>query len=90
MSSNLVELIRRHHGPIAHTALQVLKEAVDSHGEVTDEDRLRAAEASGLPVASVYGVSTFYDDLLQPRGAPSREGLHRYRLLRGGRRSPRE
>ena len=68
MSSNLVELIRRHHGPVAHTALQVLKEAVDDHGELTDEDRLRAAEASGLPVASVYGVSTFYDDLLQPRG----------------------
>ncbi len=68
MSGNLVELIRRHHGPVARTALQVLKEAVEDHGEVTDEDRLRAAEASGLPVASVYGVSTFYDDLLQPRG----------------------
>ena len=69
MSSNLVELIRRHHGPVARTALQVLKEAVEDHGRITDEDRVRAAEASGLPVASVYGVSTFYDDLLQPRGA---------------------
>ena len=28
-----------------------------------------AAEASGLPEAAVYGVSTFYDDLLSPRGA---------------------
>ncbi|HTY98135.1 MAG TPA: NAD(P)H-dependent oxidoreductase subunit E [Solirubrobacteraceae bacterium] len=68
MSGNLVELIRRHHGPVSNTALQVLKEAVEDHGELTDEDRLRAAEASGLPKASVYGVSTFYDDLLQPRG----------------------
>ncbi len=68
MSSNLVELIRRHHGPVARTALEVLKEAVEDHGEITDADRLRAAEVSGLPEASVYGVSTFYDDLLAPRG----------------------
>ena len=68
MSSNLVELIRRHHGPVARTALEVLKEAIEDHGEITDADRLRAAEVSGLPVASVYGVSTFYDDLLAPRG----------------------
>ena len=68
MSTNLVELIRRHHGPVARTALQVLKEAIDSHGEITDEDRLRAAEVSGLPEAAVYGISSFYDDLLQPRG----------------------
>ena len=68
MSSNLVELIRRHHGPVARTALEVLKEAVEDHGEITDADRLRAAAVSGLPEASVYGVSTFYDDLLAPRG----------------------
>ena len=68
MSSNLVELIRRHHGPVARTALEVLKRAIEDHGEITDADRLRAAEVSGLPVASVYGVSTFYDDLLEPRG----------------------
>ncbi len=69
MSGNLVELIRRHHGPVARTALQVLKEAVEDHGEVNDEDRRRAAEVSGLPEAAVYGVSTFYDDLLQPQGS---------------------
>ena len=68
MSQNLVELIRRHHAVSAPTALDVLKAAVDDHGELTDEDRRHAAEVSGLPEASVYGVSTFYDDLLAPRG----------------------
>ena len=47
----------------------MLKEAVPTHGEVTDDDRRRAAELSGLPEAAVHGVSTFYDDLLAPRGA---------------------
>ena len=41
---------------------------MDDHGELTDADRERAAELSGLPEAAVYGVSTFYDDLLAPRG----------------------
>ena len=68
MSRNLVELIRRHHDVQAPTALDVLKEAVEDHGEVTDDDRRRAADVSGLPEAAVYGVSTFYDDLLAPRG----------------------
>ena len=68
MSQNLVELIRRHHRVEAPTALEVLKAAVADHGEVTDADRLQAAELSGLPEAAVYGVSTFYDDLLAPRG----------------------
>lgn len=69
MSQNLIELIRRHHDVEAPTALDVLKRAVEDHGEVTDEDRARAAEVSGLPEAAVHGVSTFYDDLLAPRGA---------------------
>src|SRR5580698_7218193 len=69
MSRNLVELVRRHHAVAAPTALDVLKEAVQQRGEVTDDDRRRAAELSGLPEAAVYGVSTFYDDLLQPRGS---------------------
>jgi NADH:ubiquinone oxidoreductase subunit F (NADH-binding)/NADH:ubiquinone oxidoreductase subunit E len=69
VSQNLVELIRRHHSVQAPTALEVLKDAVVDHGVVTDEDRVRAAELSGLPEAAVYGVSTFYDDLLAPRGA---------------------
>ena len=68
VSKNLVELIRRHHGLQAPTALAVLKEAMDERGELTDDDRRRAAEVSGLPEAAVYGVSTFYDDLLAPRG----------------------
>jgi NADH:ubiquinone oxidoreductase subunit F (NADH-binding)/NADH:ubiquinone oxidoreductase subunit E len=69
VSRNLVELVRRHHAVAAPTALEVLKAAVEDHGEVTDDDRRRAAAESGLPEAAVYGVSSFYDDLLQPRGA---------------------
>src|ERR1700722_13239581 len=68
MSGNLVELVRRHHAHGAPTALEVLKAAVADHGELTDDDRRLAAERSGLPEAAVYGVSSFYDDLLQPRG----------------------
>jgi NADH:ubiquinone oxidoreductase subunit F (NADH-binding)/NADH:ubiquinone oxidoreductase subunit E len=68
LSRNLVELIRRHHAVDAPTALDVLKDAMEDHGELTDADRRAAAEASGLPEAAVYGVSTFYDDLLAPRG----------------------
>ena len=69
MSRNLVELVRRHHEHGAPTALTVLKAALDDHGEITDDDRRLASELSGLPEAAVHGVSTFYDDLLQPRGA---------------------
>jgi NADH:ubiquinone oxidoreductase subunit F (NADH-binding)/NADH:ubiquinone oxidoreductase subunit E len=68
VSQNLTELIRRHHAVQAPSALGVLKDAVADHGEITDEDRRRAAELSGLPEAAVYGVSSFYDDLLAPRG----------------------
>ncbi|HET6447996.1 MAG TPA: NAD(P)H-dependent oxidoreductase subunit E, partial [Conexibacter sp.] len=68
MSKNLVELVRRHHALEAPSALDVLKEAVEQRGEITDEDRREAARRSGLPEAAVHGVSTFYDDLLQPRG----------------------
>ena len=68
MSVNLVELVRRHHDVGAPTALEVLKAALEDHGEITDDDRRLAAELSGLPEAAVHGVSTFYDDLLQPRG----------------------
>jgi NADH:ubiquinone oxidoreductase subunit F (NADH-binding)/NADH:ubiquinone oxidoreductase subunit E len=69
VSKNLVELVRRHHAERAPTALDVLKDALERRGEITDDDRRLAAERSGLPQAAVYGISTFYDDLLQPRGA---------------------
>jgi len=69
MSRNLVELVRRHHALEAPSALDVLKDAVEQRGEISDEDRREAARRSGLPEAAVYGVSTFYDDLLAPRGA---------------------
>ena len=68
MSRNLVEIVRRHHAVGAPTALAVLKEAMALRGEITDDDRRLAAERSGLPEAAVHGVSTFYDDLLAPRG----------------------
>jgi NADH:ubiquinone oxidoreductase subunit F (NADH-binding)/NADH:ubiquinone oxidoreductase subunit E len=68
VSRNLVELVRRHHEQGAPTALDVLKEAMDERGEITDADRRLAAERSGLPEAAVHGISTFYDDLLAPRG----------------------
>jgi NADH:ubiquinone oxidoreductase subunit F (NADH-binding)/NADH:ubiquinone oxidoreductase subunit E len=68
VSRNLVELVRRRHSQQAPTALAVLKQAIDARGEITDADRRLAAERSGLPEATVHGVSTFYDDLLQPRG----------------------
>ena len=68
MSRNLVEIIRRHHELGAPTALEVLKDALADHGEITDDDRRLASERSGLPEAAVHGVSSFYDDLLQPRG----------------------
>ena len=68
MSGNLVGFARRGHEAGAPTALEVLKQAVADHHEVTDADRRRAAELSGLPEATVYGISTFYDDLLTPVG----------------------
>ena len=45
MSRNLVELVRRTHLRSAPTALEVLKQAVEEHGEITDEDRQAAAAA---------------------------------------------
>jgi NADH:ubiquinone oxidoreductase subunit F (NADH-binding)/NADH:ubiquinone oxidoreductase subunit E len=69
MSRNLTDILRAHEPEARPTALAVLKEAMDERGEITDEDRRRAAALSGLPEATVYGVSTFYDDLVQPRGA---------------------
>jgi NADH-quinone oxidoreductase subunit F len=68
MSRNLTDLLRTHEQEGRPTALDVLKEAMDERGEITDEDRRRAAALSGLPEATVYGVSSFYDDLVQPRG----------------------
>src|SRR5262245_50687837 len=68
MSQNLTEFLRAQEASSPPTALDVLKQAVEERGEVTDEDRRMAAEISGLREAAVYGISSFYDDLLQPRG----------------------
>ena len=53
LSRNLVELVRRHHEQGAPTALDVLKEAMDQRGEITDDDRRVAAERSGLTLADL-------------------------------------
>jgi NADH:ubiquinone oxidoreductase subunit F (NADH-binding)/NADH:ubiquinone oxidoreductase subunit E len=68
MSRNLTDILRARESESRPTALDVLKEAMDERGEVSDDDRRRAAALSGLPEATVYGVSTYYDDLVQPRG----------------------
>lgn len=69
MSKNVIELlVRRSRAEGAPTALDVLKDAVEDHGQVTDDDRRRAAALTGMPEAAVYGVSSYYDDLTQPRG----------------------
>jgi NADH:ubiquinone oxidoreductase subunit F (NADH-binding)/NADH:ubiquinone oxidoreductase subunit E len=68
VSHNLTQILTSEEPDAPPTALDVLKQAVEDHGVLTDEDRRRAAELSGLPEAAVYGVSSFYDDLLQPRG----------------------
>ena len=59
---------RREDGEGPAVALAVLKQAMDARGELTDDDRRLAAARSGLPEASVYGISTFYDDFVRPRG----------------------
>jgi len=68
MSHNLTEILRARERNGEPTAMSILKDAVRDHGKVTDDDRRRAAERSGLPEATVYGVSSFYDDLTEPRG----------------------
>src|SRR5215470_15669121 len=69
MSKNVIELlVRRQRGDGAPTVLDVLKEAVEDHGRVTDDDRRRAAAITGVPEATVYGVSSYYDDLNHEQG----------------------
>jgi NADH:ubiquinone oxidoreductase subunit E len=69
VSRNLIELLKRTGANGGtRTALAVLREAVDERGAVSDDDRRLAAQVSGLPEAAVYGVSSYYDDLRQPRG----------------------
>jgi NADH:ubiquinone oxidoreductase subunit F (NADH-binding)/NADH:ubiquinone oxidoreductase subunit E len=68
MSRNLTEILAAEETESPPTAIDVLKRAVDDHGEIDNDDRRAAAEASGLPEAAVYGISSFYDDFTQPRG----------------------
>ncbi|WP_372791030.1 NAD(P)H-dependent oxidoreductase subunit E [Paraconexibacter sp.] len=67
--NNLVELVRRHHAVPAPTVLDLLSAAAaGGSGTVTAEHVRDVAARTGVPEATVHGVSTFYDDLLTPRG----------------------
>ena len=71
MSHNVVELRRRHQGgfDVNRTALQLLKQTMEAHGRITDDDIRRIARETHQPEAIVYGVATYYSDLgMQPRG----------------------
>jgi NADH:ubiquinone oxidoreductase subunit F (NADH-binding)/NADH:ubiquinone oxidoreductase subunit E len=69
VSRNLITLIgRTATNGRAPSALDLLREAADDHGEITDDDRRHAAAVTGLPEATVFGISSYYDDLTQPRG----------------------
>ena len=82
MSKNVIELlVRRSRTEGAPTALDVLKDAVEDHGQVTDDDRRRAAALTGMPEAAVYGVSTLLRRPDSAAGRASRPRVHRHRLL---------
>ncbi len=68
MPTNLVQLIRRHHDVDAPTVIELLSAAIDRNGELTDADIRDVAARTGVPEATVHGVSTFYDDLVIARG----------------------
>jgi bidirectional [NiFe] hydrogenase diaphorase subunit len=68
VSSNLVQLVRRHHDVDAPTVVERLAAAVEARGELHDDDIRAVAAQTGMPEASVHGIATFYDDLLAPRG----------------------
>ena len=72
MASNLIKLTRRHHPVDAPTALAKLSEIVAETGTLTDDDIRTVATDYQLPEASVYGIATFYDDLIAPRGRSPR------------------
>ena len=61
---------RREDGEGPAVALAVLKQAVEARGELTDDDQPTAPRLPswGSPEATVYGISTFYDDFVRPRG----------------------
>jgi len=69
VSHNLVSLVRRHHSVQAPTVLDLLSADAQGDGGIVTADHVRdVAARTGIPEATVHGVSTFYDDLLVPRG----------------------
>ncbi len=68
ISHNLTQILRGLEPEAPPTALAALKRAAERDGGIGDEDIRRAAALSGLPEATTFGVSTYYDDLTHPRG----------------------
>ena len=62
---------------------------MDERGELTDDDRRVAAERSGLPEATVYGVSHLLRRPARAARRAPRARLHRHGLLRRDRRRAR-
>ena len=59
MSANLVQLAAAHRAPGAPTVVELLSAAVRERGALTADDIRAAADATGLPEATVHGVATF-------------------------------
>lgn len=68
MSRNLADLITRHEEALEQNAIALLDEARERDGEITREAMREVAEKTGLPEATVYGITTYYDDFLRPFG----------------------
>lgn len=68
MSRNLADLISRHEDGLENNAIALLDKARERDGEITREAMREVAEQTGLPEATVYGISTYYDDFLRPFG----------------------
>ena len=81
MSRNLIEMLRAREGEAPATALTVLKEAMDERGEISDDDRRRAADGLG----PARGDRLRGLDLLRRPSAAARQAprlrVHRHRLL---------
>ena len=82
MSRNLIEMLRAREARRAATALEVLKEAIDERGEITDDDR----RERGRALRPARGDRLRRLELLRRPAAAARRAprprLHRDRLLR--------
>ena len=68
MSRNLADLITRHEESLEQNAIALLDEARERDGGITREAMREVAAKTGLPEATVYGITTYYDDFQRPFG----------------------